>query len=159
MLINRILLFLLIPLPRYHHIPSLVFFHNSSFLTTMVEGALQSLITLLVFTLLCLVVVRVILLFLPTVTLLTCCLKLTAFLVLANEGSSLPVLAKLLRVIVKKVWLPPEILPIVSVVTLGLVVIINERAPFSLEIEHVEVLIFCHHMDQPSFDVILRVSE
>lgn len=55
--------------------------------------------------------------------------------------------------------LPSEILPVVGVVTLGFVVFFIERAPFGFEIKHVKVIVFLHQMDDPSFNILLGVSE
>ena len=56
-------------------------------------------------------------------------------------------------------WLPSEVLPVMSVVTNGLVMFLVERAPFSLEIEHVVVTIFLHEMDESSLDIFGRVCK
>jgi hypothetical protein len=53
----------------------------------------------------------------------------------------------------------PEVLPVVGVITLGLVVFFVEGTPLSLEIEHVEISILSHQMDYSCFDITDGVSE
>ena len=67
----------------------------------MVVSTLQPLGTLTLLTLVDLVVERVVHLFFPTVASRTVGLHRATFMILANECSSLPVLAKLSRVVVK----------------------------------------------------------
>jgi hypothetical protein len=57
------------------------------------------------------------------------------------------------------VRLASEVLPIVSVTTLGFVVLGTEGAPLSLKEEHVEVLVAGHLMDQRRLDVGFSVRE
>jgi len=47
----------------------------------------------------------------------------------------------------------------VGIITLGLVVFIVEGTPFSLEVEHVEVGVFVHFVDDPGLDVVGGVGE
>ena len=88
-----------------------------------------------------------------------CGLQDTSFIILADEGSSLPVLAQVHRIVIKYVWLPSEVLPVMSVVTLSFVVFLVERTPFSLEVKHVEVSILLQEVDYSCFDVFHGVSK
>lgn len=81
------------------------------------------------------------------------------FFVLTNEGTRLPILTKFMSIVVKDVRLSSEVLPVVSVVALGLVVLLVERTPFSLEVELVIVSILLHSMNDASLQIRLRVSE
>lgn len=59
--------------------------------------------------------------------------------VLANERTCLPILAELPGVIIKQVRFAAEVVPIVRVYALSLVVRLDERTPFSLEVVHEKV--------------------
>ena len=79
--------------------------------------------------------------------------------VLTDEGTCLPVLAEVPRVIVEQVWLAAEIVPVMSVDTLGLVVRLDVGAPLSLKVVHIERRIALHFMDQARLDVFVGVSK
>lgn len=55
--------------------------------------------------------------------------------------------------------LPPEILPVVSIVALGFIVFFVEWTPFSLKVEHIEISILLQEMDDPCLDIFHRVSK
>ena len=55
--------------------------------------------------------------------------------------------------------LPSEVLPVVRVVTRGFVVLLIEWTPFSFEVEHIEIVIPRQVMNDPGFDVFLRVCK
>ena len=92
---------------------------------------------------------RMIGLFFPTMTSIADCLVLATLIILTNEGVRLPVVTRVKDVIVKKLRLSSEVLPIMCVVTLSLVVIFIKRAPLSLKIEHIEICILAHKMHYP----------
>ncbi len=46
-----------------------------------------------------------------------------------------------------------------GIVALSLVVLLVERAPLGLEVEHVEVRVLCHEVDDSGFDVADGVGE
>ena len=52
-----------------------------------------------------------------------------------------------------------EVLPVMSVVTLSLVMFLVEWAPLSLEVEHVEIGILLHKVDYSCLNISHRVSE
>ena len=87
---NQVKLLTLIPNSGDHDIYNLI--NDTHLLLTVVERALAVGVTLLVITSFSLVVLRMVLLFLPSVAVIARCLKHAAFLVLADKGSCLPVL-------------------------------------------------------------------
>jgi len=66
-------------------------------------------------------------------------LQNTTLFISTNEGSSFPIWAKVVRIVVEQLRLSSEILPVVCIVTLGFVVFLVEWTPLSLEIELIEV--------------------
>jgi hypothetical protein len=54
---------------------------------------------------------------------------------------------------------PSEVLPVVSIVTLSFIVLLVERTPFSLKVEHIEISVLLHKMDYPCLNVSHRVGE
>jgi hypothetical protein len=64
-----------------------------------------------------------------------------------------------MAVIAEDVWLSPKILPVVCVNTLSLIMLFVEWTPLSFEVEHVEVVIFLHLVDQPSLQILGAVSK
>jgi len=106
-----------------------------------------------------LIVKWVVIVFLPPVTILTRSLKHATFFVLANESACLPICTQHQCIIIEQIGLSPEVLPVVSVVTLGLIVLLVERAPLSLEVEHIEVGIFLHKVNDPCLNVPHRVCK
>lgn len=100
--------------------------------------------TFLFLTCLCFIVMRMKVLFFPSMTIRTSCLKNTTFLILTNECSSLPILTKLLRIIIKDMGFSSKILPIVSINTQSFVMFFIRWTPFSFKIKHIEVCIFLH---------------
>ena len=105
----------------------------------MVVWALKIEVAFRILTFLSLVIHRVKLILLPPVTLRAGSLLEAAFFVLADEGASLPDVAEDLGVIEKKMGLAAKILPVMSVIALGFVMVSNERTPLRLKIKHVEV--------------------
>jgi hypothetical protein len=101
----------------------------------------------------------VVFLLLPAVTLGTGGLEWTAFFIAPNEGLWLPAFAGLVDVVVEIGGFSAEVLPVVSVVTLGLVVLFVERTPLCLEEEHIEIEVLLHEVDDSGLDVSNGVSE
>ena len=56
-------------------------------------------------------------------------------------------------------WFSPEILPVVRIATLRLIMLSTEGTPLSLKVEHVELLITWHFVDQRRLDIQLSVSK
>ena len=56
-------------------------------------------------------------------------------------------------------WFSPEILPVVSIATLSLIVLGTEGTPLSLKVEHVELLITWHFVDERCLDIQLSVRK
>lgn len=79
--------------------------------------------------------------------------------VLRDESSWLPVRANILAVIREDIGLSSEILPVVSINTLSLIVLLVERTPFRLEVEHVKVSILFHLVNQSGFELLGVVGE
>ena len=52
-----------------------------------------------------------------------------------------------MTLILVHVWLSSEVLPVVSIDTLSLVVLLIERAPLGLEEEHIKVTVLFHLVD------------
>ena len=102
---------------------------------------------------------RVVLLLLPSMRVGTARLVRAPFDVLGDECPWLPVVAYLMALIFVDVGFPSEILPIVRINTLGFVVLLIEGAPLCLEVEHVEVTVLLHLMDQSSFKILGAMSE
>jgi len=87
-------------------------------------------------------------LLLPAVALCTEGLKDAPLIVVADESACLPVSADLTRVVVEKVRLASEVLPVMSVLALGLVVVlVLEWTPFGLEVKHIELGVALVHVD------------
>lgn len=95
----------------------------------------------------------------PTMAFKASSLKHTTFFIFADKGSSLPISAQLSGVIIKDVWFSSKVLPVMSIVTLSFVVFLIKRTPFSFKVKHIEVSIFLHEMNYPSFNVLNGVSE
>lgn len=96
----------------------------------------------------------------PAVTVGTECFQGAPLVVVSNEGTCLPVLAKVARVVVVELWLATKVLPVVRIDALRLVVLtVLEGTPLRLEVEHVEFLVAWVVMDQAGFDLHLRVGK
>ena len=54
---------------------------------------------------------------------------------------------------------PSEVLPVVSVDALGFVVFVLEWAPLGLKVEHVELTVARHFVDQGCLDVLVAVGK
>ena len=119
----------------------------------MIEWALCGLSAFFIFTRLGLINKRMEFLLFPSMRMETSSLENTAFLVLTNKSSSLPVYTKFIVIIRENVWLSSKILPVMSIVTLSLIVFLIKRTPFSLEVKHIEVIILGHLMDKSSLNV------
>ena len=99
-------------------------------------------------------------LFLPSVGPGAISLQRTALIVVANKSACLPILTQFSRVIVKQVRLAPKVLPVMSILTLGLVVLLRQvGAPFSLKVEHVEVWLLWVLVNESCFQIDFTVSE
>ena len=98
-------------------------------------------------------------LLLPAVVLAAVALELAALLVLADEVAGLPRLAHLEGIVLEEVGLAAEVLPVVRVDALRLVVLGVVGAPLRLEVEHVELLVARHLVDQRRLDVLVAVRE
>ena len=88
------------------------------------------------------------------------CLKRAALMVIADKSSTLPVLTQLIWIIVKKMRLAPEVLPIVGILALCLVVFdCHVWAPLCFEVVHVKVGIFRIFVNEAGLEIVLRVSK
>jgi hypothetical protein len=65
----------------------------------------------------------------------------------------------LVGIVVEQMRFSSKVLPVVRVVTLGLIMLFVERAPFSLEVVHIKVSILLHEVNDSSLDVSLRMCE
>lgn len=101
---------------------------------------------------------RMILLLLPPMRVATPVLMGASVRVLSHEALCLPILTQARLVAVVKRF-APQVLPVVSVHALLLVVLVRERAPRRLEIEHVEVRVLIHAMQQVNGQLVFAVSE
>lgn len=120
---------------------------------TMEKGTVKVTATFLISTRSDFVVEGMVLMLFPTMAFQTSSLQHTSLLILADKSTSLPISTKLMSVIAEDMRFSSEVLPVMSIVALGLVMLFVEGTPLSLEIEHVEVSIFLHEMDDPSLDV------
>ena len=123
----------------------------SLFSYRVIKWTLNTSLAFLILASLSLVLQRVIFLFLPPVATLASCHLFTPLVVFGYEGAWSPALANLIAVITEDVWLTSEVLIIVSVHTLSFVVFFVKWAPFCFEVEHVEIWVFLHLMDQSNF--------
>ena len=99
--------------------------------------------------------------FLPTMSMLTTVLQLTAIRIDLNLFAFAPSTTEAVR-IVKDIRLSTEILPVVSIFTflsMMILAIVIERAPNSLEVENVEISVLLHFMKEVDSEFFLRVSE
>jgi hypothetical protein len=65
----------------------------------------------------------------------------------------------LVDVVVKVGRFSTEVLPVVSVVALGFIMLLVERTPFCLEEEHIEVEVFLHEVNDSRLDIPDGVSK
>lgn len=100
----------------------------------------------------------VVLLF-PSVTTLTASHICTAILIFSYKGTSLPVFAEFVAIVCEDVGFASEVLPIVVVHALCLVVLLVERAALSFEVEHIEIRIFLHLVDQSCLKLFCAVGK
>ena len=100
-----------------------------------------------------------ILLFFPSMTVLTTCHIRAALMVLGNECSCFPIWTNSRAAVVENVWFSSIVLPIVSVDTLSFVMLFIEWAPFSFKIKHVEIFIFFHLVNQSHLEFFGTVSK
>jgi len=121
------------------HLLIVLLSHNPYVHLIVVVGTVQRSVALIFLAGSSLVYVWMIFLLLPAVVFLTAGLHGTALFILSNESFRLPVLTSHEHIIVVQLGLPPEVLPVMSIVALSLVVFLVERAPFRFEIEHIEV--------------------
>lgn len=73
--------------------------------------------------------------------------------------SSLPLFTHFEGIVLKQIWFPPEVLPVMSINTLSFVVFLVVGTPFSFKIEHVEFLVACHFVNKWSFNVLICVRK
>jgi hypothetical protein len=100
-----------------------------------------------------------VLLLLPTMRVGTACLVRAPLIILGNKSSWLPIVAYPIALILIDIWFSPKVLPVVSIDTLGLVVLLVERAPLGLEVEHVKIAVLLHLMDKSRLKILCAVSE
>lgn len=128
----------------------------------MIIGAFEAFETLLLVTGLCFVDQGVELLLFPAMAEPASLQALAPFRVAGDKGAALPVFAKL-HLVVKEIGSAAKVLKIVRIDTLGLVVLVVEGAPLSLEVEHVEVEVDLvrndNLMEQSDLDVLDGVSK
>lgn len=105
-----------------------------------------------------LIIVRVVVLLLPSMRMLTLFLQWTSLKVVTDERTWFPVRTEV-TIVLKQMRLPPEILPIMCVHTLCLIVFMCEGTPFCFELIQVESLILLPGMNNVDLDLISRVSE
>lgn len=108
------------------------------------------------------VVVRVVLFLLPAVTVEAAILKITAVTVVFSLLLRAPKATLLLRCILVLVWLTPVVLPIVRVFALVSHVALDfviEGAPDRLEVEHVEIRVLLHSMQQIDGELVFAVRK
>ena len=99
-------------------------------------------------------------LFLPAMAVSAKGLHCAPFVVISDESSYFPALAQSSAIVVKQMWLAAKILPVVSVDAVCFVMIlVLEWTPLCLEVKHVELGVLLVLVNQPSFDIQLRVSK
>ena len=101
----------------------------------------------------------VVLLLFPAMAVMAAGHALAPLVVLGNEGPWSPVLAVDAAVVREEVGLPSEVLPVVSVDALSLVVLLVVWTPLGLEVEHVEVSVLLHLVDESHSQLLGAVSE
>ena len=99
-----------------------------------------------------------VLLLFPPVAIGATSLQRAPLVILSDESTRLPVGAGFSR-IVENVRLSSEVLPIVRVDTLGLVVLLIEGTPLSLEVEHPEVCVTFHGVNHSRAQALCRVGK
>ena len=87
------------------------------------------------------------------------CLQDASLIILANESSRLPVSTQLVGVIVEDIGFSSEVLPIVGIITLGLVVFLVLGTPLCLKVVHIEVCVFLEEPNNSGLNVFHRVCE
>jgi len=103
---------------------------------------------------------RVIFLFFPALTMWTAAHSLATLVVFCNESARRP-RCTYLSVVNKKVGFSPEILPVMSINTLGFIVVFVVGAPLCLKVEHVKVLVLVHLVDESGlefFDTVRKAA-
>ena len=89
-------------------------------------------------------------------------LQFASFLVRLNLTASIPSFTSSRATVCKDMWFTAIVLPTVGVYTFFAEVftaVVVKRAPNCLEVEHVEVCVFFHEMEQFYAQLFLRVSE
>ena len=132
---------------------------KASLIFMMEEGAFKIFGTLGFKTWLSLILEWMEFLFFPTVRHRTSSLKLAPLFIFSYKGTCLPARTNVPWIIFKYLRLSSEVLPVMSVLTHSLVVLLIIRAPFSLEVIQIEVRIFVHLMNKTSLDLPRRMSE
>ena len=105
------------------------------------------------------VIARMILLLFPPVTVSASVLILTAVWVAPDEVFNFPILAKLFLIIVH-LWFSPQVLPVVSVDTIFLVMVLTPWTPCRLKVKDVKVwILWLHQVKQIDCYLLLRVRK
>lgn len=99
------------------------------------------------------------LLLLPSVVAGALTLARAPLMVVANEFSLFPGVALLRGVVGEQVWPSAEVLPVVGVDAVRFVVFFVVDAPLCFEVEHVEVVVAVHFVQQWRLDVFVGVRE
>lgn len=93
-------------------------------------------------------------------------MKLTALtllwasvLVLADRATCLPFCADIEWIILEKVWLAAEVLPVMSVDTLCSIMVSVKWTPLCFEVKHIEFLCSRHLMDKWRLNINIRVGK
>lgn len=98
-------------------------------------------------------------LFFPTVIAAAVALKGATLFVLADKLTGLPLFTGFKGVVFEEVGLTAEILPVMRVDTLGFVVLCVVGTPLRFKVEHEEVLVAGHFVDQWRLDILVRMRK
>ena len=116
----------------------------------------------LLLTLVCPVVIRMVFLLLPAMAVSTSVLQLASVDVSLRLLLRVPELALLFAFVVVQVRLASEVLPvacILALVSLVVLALVIEGTPDCLEVEHVEVRVLLHFVQDVNAELVFRVSE
>lgn len=153
--VNGSLLFILNSQLRVHHLLLVIRSDHSPVLFSVIERALIDLSALDLRARSCLIVEGVVLLLFPTMGSQASRLQDTAFFILSDKSTGLPVLTELMCIVVKDMGFSSEILPVMRIITLGLIVFFVKWAPLSLKVKLVVVCILLHQMYDSGLQVDL----
>lgn len=130
-------------------------------LVVIVRAVLLLAICLLL-ALVCPVVIRMVFLLLPAMAVSTSVLQLASVEVSLRLLLRVPELALLFAFVVEQVRLASEVLPVVCIlalVSLVVLALVIEGTPNCLEVEHVEVRVLLHFVQDVNAELVFRVSE